>query len=214
VPLKAAFGGQMAEIRVFARAKCAKAPKVALASLPRRAQHSLDTGQRPAALRFVRGTATRTKPHKWRRFVMQVRHILEDKGRDVVTIASNATLEEVARILSDNRIGALLVKGRTGALAGIISERDVVRAVADKGAAALNEAVDRHMTKAPQTCWESDSVESIMERMTRGRFRHLPVLDDGERLCGMVSIGDVVKIRIAETVREAAVLRDYISAAI
>jgi len=145
---------------------------------------------------------------------MQVRHILEDKGRDVITVASTATLQEVARILSDNRIGALLVKGKAGGLAGIISERDVVRAVADKGAAALGEAVERHMTRNPQTCGEADSVESIMEMMTRGRFRHVPVLGDDDQPCGMVSIGDVVKIRIAETVREAAVLRDYISAAV
>ena len=145
---------------------------------------------------------------------MQVRHILDTKGRDVITVASSATLEEVARILSDNKIGALLVQGTAGAPAGIVSERDLVRAVAHKGATALREAVESHMTKAPQTCAESDSVESIMEMMTRGRFRHVPVLDNDGRLCGMVSIGDVVKIRIAETVREAAVLRDYISAAV
>ncbi|MES2472145.1 MAG: CBS domain-containing protein [Pseudomonadota bacterium] len=145
---------------------------------------------------------------------MQVRHILQGKGHDIIAVASSATLHEVARILSDKKIGALVVKGKTGALAGIISERDVVRAVAEKGAGALNETVDNHMTKAPQTCAESDSVETIMEVMTVGRFRHVPVLDEGDRLCGMVSIGDVVKIRIAETVREAAVLRDYISAAV
>lgn len=145
---------------------------------------------------------------------MHVRHILQDKGHDIISIASSATLQEVARILSDKKIGALVVKGKTGALAGIISERDLVRAVANKGAGALSEAVDQHMTKAPQTCAESDSVETIMEVMTRGRFRHVPVLGEGERLCGMVSIGDVVKIRMAETVREAAALRDYISAAV
>ena len=145
---------------------------------------------------------------------MQVRHILQGKGHDIIAVASSATLQEVARILSDKKIGALVVKGKTGALAGIISERDLVRAVAEKGAGALSETVDNHMTKAPQTCAESDSVETIMEVMTRGRFRHVPVLDEGDRLCGMVSIGDVVKIRIAETVREAAVLRDYISAAV
>jgi CBS domain-containing protein len=145
---------------------------------------------------------------------MQVRHILDTKGRDVITVAGDVSLGEVARILSDNRIGALLVNGKTDAPAGIVSERDLVRAVANKGAAALSEAVESHMTKTPQTCKQTDTVESIMEMMTRGRFRHVPVLDDDGRLCGMVSIGDVVKIRIAETVREAAVLRDYISAAV
>ena len=145
---------------------------------------------------------------------MHVRHILQDKGHDIISVASSASLQDVARLLSDKKIGALVVKGKAGALAGIISERDLVRAVAQKGADALHETVDRHMTKAPQTCVDSDSVESIMEVMTRGRFRHVPVLDSSGRLCGMVSIGDVVKIRIAETVSEAAALRDYISAAV
>jgi CBS domain-containing protein len=145
---------------------------------------------------------------------MQVRHILHGKGHDIIAVASSATLQEVARILSDKKIGALVVKEKTGALAGIISERDLVRAFAEKGAGALGETVDNHMTKAPQTCAQSDSVETIMEVMTVGRFRHVPVLDEDDRLCGMVSIGDVVKIRIAETVREAAVLRDYISASV
>src|SRR6185312_15735469 len=97
-------------------------------------------------------------------------------------------------------------------LEGIISERDLVHALAKSGAAALGEPVADHMTRAPQTCIETDAVETVMEVMTRGRFRHVPVLDDDRRLCGMVSIGDVVKIRIAETVSEAAALRDYISA--
>jgi CBS domain-containing protein len=164
-------------------------------------------------LRFVRETDADETSQR-RSFVMHVRHILQDKGHDIISIASSATLQEVARILSDKKIGALVVKGKTGALAGIISESDLVRAVANKGAAALSEVVEQHMTKAPQTCAESDSVETIMEVMTRGRFRHVPVLGEGERLCGMVSIGDVVKIRMAETVREAAALRDYISAAV
>jgi len=167
----------------------------------------------PAALRFVRETNADETSH-WRSFVMQVRHILQGKGHDIIAVASSATLQEVARILSDKKIGALVVKEKNGALAGIISERDLVRAVAEKGPGALGETVDNHMTKAPQTCAQSDSVETIMEVMTVGRFRHVPVLDEADRLCGMVSIGDVVKIRIAETVREAAVLRDYISAAV
>ncbi len=83
-----------------------------------------------------------------------------------------------------------------------------------KGAAALDEPVEAHMTSEPKTCAECDSVEVIMEVMTRGRFRHVPVVDENGRLCGMVSIGDVVKTRIAETVNEAAALRDYVSATI
>ena len=145
---------------------------------------------------------------------MQVRHILHDKGRDVVAISSQATISDAARMLTDMKIGALVVKDKTGKLTGIISERDLVHAIAKSSAAALTQQVGDHMTPAPQTCVETDTVESVMEVMTRGRFRHVPVLDDGRRLCGMVSIGDVVKTRIAETVSEAAALRDYISAAV
>jgi CBS domain-containing protein len=142
---------------------------------------------------------------------MQVRHILLDKGREVISLAATATIGDAARLLSEHRIGALVVKDAAGALAGIISERDLVRAIARKGAAVLDEPVSAFMTPGPATCVEADSVETIMEVMTHGRFRHVPVLDDDERLCGMISIGDVVKTRIAETVNEAAALRDYIS---
>lgn len=143
---------------------------------------------------------------------MQVRHILRGKGRDIVTIASDASLADAARLLSEKKIGALLVNGVGGALAGIISERDLVKAIAARGASALDDHVASHMTRELQTCVEADTVELVMEVMTRGRFRHVPVLDEGDQLCGMVSIGDVVKTRIDETVREAAALRDYISA--
>jgi len=145
---------------------------------------------------------------------MQVRHILHGKGRDVVAIASNATIADAAKLLTDMKIGALVVKDKSGKLSGIFSERDLVHAIAEGGAAALSEQVGAHMTPAPQTCVETDTVEIVMEVMTRGRFRHVPVLDDNNRLCGMISIGDVVKTRIAETVSEAAALRDYISAAV
>jgi CBS domain-containing protein len=143
---------------------------------------------------------------------MQVRHILHSKGRDVVAISGTASLSDAARLLTDKKIGALVVRNKAGALTGIFSERDLVHAIAKSGAAALQDQVGRHMTPAPETCVETDTVESVMEVMTRGRFRHVPVLDDQLVLCGMVSIGDVVKTRIAETVNEAAALRDYISA--
>jgi CBS domain-containing protein len=143
---------------------------------------------------------------------MQVRHILYGKGRDVVAIAEGASIADAARLLTDRRIGALVVRDGDGRLTGIISERDLVRAIARAGADALTESVADHMTPEPETCVETDTVESLMETMTRGRFRHVPVLDDRLCLCGMVSIGDVVKSRIAETVSEAAALRDYISA--
>jgi CBS domain-containing protein len=89
-----------------------------------------------------------------------------------------------------------------------------VRAIAKGDAAALSEQVNDHMTPQPETCTEADTVEDLMEAMTRGRFRHVPVLDEEMRLCGMISIGDVVKTRIAEAVSEAAALRDYISTAV
>jgi CBS domain-containing protein len=145
---------------------------------------------------------------------MQVRHILHGKGREVVAITSQATLCDAAKLLTEKKIGALVVKDGGGALIGIISERDLVHAIAEGGAAAFGEQVGNHMTPQPETCTEADTVESVMEVMTRGRFRHVPVLDEQMRLCGMVSIGDVVKTRIAETVSEAAALRDYISAAV
>jgi CBS domain-containing protein len=143
---------------------------------------------------------------------MQVRHILHGKGRDVMAIAGTATICDAAKLLTDKRIGALVVTDSGGTLIGIISERDLVRAIAKGGAAAFSERVNEHMTPDPETCTEADTVESLMEVMTRGRFRHVPVLDERMQLCGMVSIGDVVKTRIAETVSEAAALRDYISA--
>jgi CBS domain-containing protein len=145
---------------------------------------------------------------------MQVRHILHGKGRDVMAITSGATLCDAAKLLTEKRIGALVVKDESGRLTGIISERDLVRAIAEGGAAVMSEKVGDHMTPEPETCTEADTVESVMEVMTRGRFRHVPVLDERMQLCGMISIGDVVKTRIAETVSEAAALRDYISAAV
>jgi CBS domain-containing protein len=145
---------------------------------------------------------------------MQVRHILQGKGRDVVAIAKTATIAEAAKLLTEKRIGALVVKDGQGGLTGIFSERDLVQAIAQGAGTALGQPVGDHMTPDPQTCGENDTVESVMETMTHGRFRHVPVLDGEHKLCGMISIGDVVKSRIAETVSEAAALRDYISAAV
>jgi CBS domain-containing protein len=143
---------------------------------------------------------------------MQVRHILRDKGREVVTIGSDATLSEAARLLARRRIGAVVVIDSERGVAGILSERDIVRALAEQSVAALGQSVARHMTRAISVCSETDTVDELMESMTHGRFRHMPVFDDGDRLCGIVSIGDVVKSRIAETVREAESLREYIVA--
>ncbi|MBL6613178.1 MAG: CBS domain-containing protein [Reyranella sp.] len=143
---------------------------------------------------------------------MLVKHILGEKGREIVAITADATLSEAARLLARKRIGAVVVRDETGALGGILSERDVVRAVADESVSALARPVSAYMTRAVATCCETDSVEDLMEMMTIGRFRHVPVVED-ERITGIVSIGDVVKTRIAETVQEAASLREYITAA-
>jgi CBS domain-containing protein len=143
---------------------------------------------------------------------MQVKHILRDKGREVIGISSHVTMVAVAQQLAQRKIGALIVQDEKGDLAGIVSERDLVRAIANRGADALNDPVTHHMTRAVATCAECDSVDTIMESMTRGRFRHMPVLDERDRLCGLISIGDVVKTRIAETMIEAEALRGYISA--
>ena len=147
------------------------------------------------------------------RFVMQVRHILQEKGRQVVAVAESATMAEAAKMLAEKRIGVVLVNSKGASLAGILSERDVVRAVAADGAQALGCPVSSYMTRSVATCREADTVEDLMEMMTNGRFRHVPVMDGDQRLCGLISIGDVVKSRIAETLNEANSLRDYISAA-
>ncbi len=143
---------------------------------------------------------------------MQVRHLLKDKGGNVIGILPSAKLADAARLLTEKRIGAVVVTDEDGSLAGILSERDLVRALASAGAEALAHPASRHLTADVVTCGLSHTMEDLMEMMTRGRFRHVPVLDDEGRLCGLISIGDVVKNRIAETVREAEDLRVYISA--
>ncbi len=140
---------------------------------------------------------------------MTVSTILADKGREVFTIEPAVDLAEAAKLLAERRIGAALVLGADCRLIGIISERDIVRALAARGVAALNETVSQTMTRKVETCNESETISSIMERMTDGKFRHLPVLDRG-RLVGIVSIGDVVKHRLQEMESESAAMRDYI----
>ncbi|MBV8975891.1 MAG: CBS domain-containing protein [Alphaproteobacteria bacterium] len=144
---------------------------------------------------------------------MQVKHILREKSPEIVSIAAEATLSEAARLLWRKRIGALIVRDGQGALLGIVSERDLVRAVAEESVTALARPVSAYMTRDVATCGENDTVDELMEMMTQGRFRHVPVLSADDRLIGIVSIGDVVKSRIEETVREATTLRQYISAA-
>jgi CBS domain-containing protein len=143
---------------------------------------------------------------------MTVGIILARKGREVVTIDLSATLGEAAGLLAEKRIGAALILGADHRVAGIISERDVVQALAEAGAASLDLPVSRTMTRRVETCTEGEAVSSIMERMTLGKFRHMPVVDQG-RLVGIISIGDVVKHRVHEMEHESRAMRDYIQTA-
>jgi CBS domain-containing protein len=143
---------------------------------------------------------------------MTVGIILAGKGREVVTIEPSASLAEAAWLLAEKRIGAALILGADRRIVGIISERDIVRALAQGGVGALDEPVSRTMTRKVETCTESEAVSSIMERMTAGKFRHMPVVDQG-RIVGVVSIGDIVKHRLSEMERESVAMRDYIMTA-
>jgi CBS domain-containing protein len=140
---------------------------------------------------------------------MTVSTILADKGRDVVTIDPGANLAAAAQLLTEKRIGAALILGADLRVVGIISERDIVRALAERGATVLAEPVSQTMTRKVETCNESEPISNIMERMTGGKFRHVPVVDQG-RIVGIVSIGDVVKHRLHEMERESAAMREYI----
>lgn len=139
---------------------------------------------------------------------MTVKTILDQKGRDVFTMGPDATLAEVAAELTSRRIGAVLIMDGER-LAGILSERDLVRSIASRGGACLTEAASSVMTQKVQTCTTDDLIEDVMERMTASRFRHMPVEDRG-RVIGLISIGDVVKLRIEEAVRERDDMRAYI----
>jgi CBS domain-containing protein len=132
---------------------------------------------------------------------MSLKSILAAKGDEVVSIDFTDDLAAAAKLLTKHRIGALVVLGVDGRLAGILSERDIVRAMAESGSnTALQLPVAQVMTRNVSTCDVNDSISSVMDRMTKGRFRHMPVLDN-DRLAGMISIGDVLKRHI-ETIRE------------
>lgn len=143
---------------------------------------------------------------------MTVGILLKRKSGPLVTIAPDATLSEAVASLAEHRIGAIVAVDDGGHLVGILSERDVVRILAEKGPDVLSDPVSSVMTRTVVTCTEEESIPVIMERMTRGRFRHVPVVDRG-RLLGIISIGDVVKHRVEEMERESAELRDYIMTA-
>jgi len=145
---------------------------------------------------------------------MNVKAILAAKasGGTLISIEPTATLAAAAKVLTARRIGAVVILGAGGRLAGILSERDIVRTIAARGAEALALPVGQAMTRDVATCDEDETCASIMERMTAGRFRHMPVMTGGQ-VVGIVSIGDVVKHHVDEIERESEAMRDYIRTA-
>jgi CBS domain-containing protein len=142
---------------------------------------------------------------------MTVRSILDSKGHEVLSVEPEAKLAAAVKILGEKKIGAVMVMGQ-GRIEGILSERDIVRVLAERGAGVLEEPVSAVMTRKVVSCRQSDTVAGIMEMMTSGKFRHLPVIEDG-RVVGLISIGDIVKRRVQEYETEQEALRDYIKTA-
>ncbi len=141
---------------------------------------------------------------------VQVANLLTTKGRDVATISQERSVSDAVALLKERGVGALVVTSLEKPLAGIISERDVVRALADRGGAVLDERVSDLMSSEVTTCEETTSVTALMGLMTEKRIRHVPVVTDG-RVVGVVSIGDVVKARFDELEGEKRELLDYVS---
>lgn len=133
---------------------------------------------------------------------MLVQQILKAKGdASVVTIAPEASVADAALMLSERRIGALIVADAKGTVVGVLSERDIVRTLGQRGPDCLKDNVDQMMTRDPVCGTRQDTGESVLQRMTEGRFRHLPVIEDGA-LIGIVTLGDVVKARLEELAME------------
>lgn len=141
---------------------------------------------------------------------MIVDTILQTKGTTVYTLRDSNTLADAVAVLNTHNIGSVVILGTGESVAGILSERDVVRQLGQNPAAALAQPIRSCMTTDVVTCDRTTAIADVMERMTHRRVRHMPVLD-GDRLAGIVSIGDVVKLKIEEVEHEAEVLRDYIA---
>ncbi|KWT66841.1 Inosine-5'-monophosphate dehydrogenase [Hyphomicrobium sulfonivorans] len=139
---------------------------------------------------------------------MNIGQVLKAKGRTVATARPDATLLDIISKLTNKRIGAIVIVGDNGDVAGIVSERDVVRKLGERGADVLSEPVAKTMTTNVITCQEHTTLDELMEVMTQGRFRHVPVIEDGA-LVGIVSIGDIVKHHIAEVEMEVTAMRGY-----
>ncbi|MGB6395870.1 MAG: CBS domain-containing protein [Bradyrhizobium sp.] len=142
---------------------------------------------------------------------MTVRSILDSKGHQVLNVEPDAKLAAAVKILGEKKIGAVLVMSQ-GRIEGILSERDIVRVLSERGAHVLEEPVSGVMTRKVVSCRQSDTVAGIMEMMTLGKFRHLPVVEDG-KVVGLISIGDIVKRRVHEYETEQEALQNYIKTA-
>jgi CBS domain-containing protein len=142
---------------------------------------------------------------------MTVRAILDTKGHQIESVEPDARLSAAIKTLAERKIGAVLVMSQ-GRVEGILSERDIVRVLGERGAAALDEPVSAVMTRKVVSCKQADTVAAIMEIMTSGKFRHLPVLEE-DRVVGLISIGDIVKWRVGEYEAEQEALREYIKTA-
>ena len=143
---------------------------------------------------------------------MTVRAILDTKGHHVESVQPGAKLSTAVKLLGEKKIGAVLVLNMADRIDGILSERDIVRVLSERGAAVLDEPISNVMTRKVVSCRQSDTVSAIMEMMTLGKFRHLPVVEDG-KVVGLISIGDIVKRRVQEYEAEQQALRDYIKTA-
>jgi CBS domain-containing protein len=139
---------------------------------------------------------------------MNIAQILKTKGRAVATARPESTLSEIIVKLAQKKIGAIVIVGDKGDVVGILSERDIIRQLSERGEAALKEPASKSMTSAVISCQETSTLEEMMELMTQGRFRHVPVIEDGS-LVGIVSIGDIVKHHVAEVEMEVTAMRDY-----
>ena len=147
----------------------------------------------------------------FRETTMTVRAILDGKGHNIVSLEPEAKLAAAVKTLAERKIGAVLVM-QAGRIEGILSERDVVRVLGQRGASVLDEPVSAVMTRKVVSCKQSDTVSAIMEMMTLGKFRHLPVVES-DRVVGLISIGDIVKWRVREYEHEQEALREYIKTA-
>src|SRR6478672_959289 len=186
---------------------------------------SLSSGGKPGSRRRFRGEGAilliedsgeqRPRSPKgaigFRETTMTVRAILDTKGHHILSVEPEAKLSAAVKILGERKIGAVLVMSN-GGVEGILSERDIVRVLGERGAGVLDEPVSEVMTSKVVSCRQSDTVSAIMEMMTKGKFRHLPVLE-GDRVVGLISIGDIVKWRVQEYENEQEALQQYIKTA-